>query len=76
MSPGTTAPPLDVASIRADFPVLAQQINGHPLAYLDNAASSQRPLQVLEAIQNYYTHDRCHIQRGSGSTGAHDAAPV
>ncbi len=64
MSPGTTAPPLDVASIRADFPVLAQQINGHPLAYLDNAASSQRPLQVLEAIQNYYTHDHANVHRG------------
>lgn len=64
MSVGTASPPLDVAAIRADFPILAQQVNGHPLAYLDNAASSQRPLQVLEAMQNYYTHDHANVHRG------------
>lgn len=56
--------PMDVTAIRRDFPILAQQINGHPLAYLDNAASSQRPLQVLDAIQHYYTHDHANIHRG------------
>ncbi|MDP2326173.1 MAG: aminotransferase class V-fold PLP-dependent enzyme, partial [Gammaproteobacteria bacterium] len=55
---------LDLASIRRDFPILAQSINGHPLAYLDNAASSQRPLQVLDAIQRYYTHDHANVHRG------------
>jgi len=64
VSVGTASPPLDVAAIRADFPILAQQVNGHPLAYLDNAASSQRPLQVLEAMQNYYTHDHANVHRG------------
>jgi len=59
-----TVTPLDVAAIRRDFPILAQQINGHPLAYLDNAASSQRPMQVLDAIQHYYTHDHANIHRG------------
>ncbi len=59
-----TARPLDVVAIRRDFPILAQQINGHPLAYLDNAASSQRPMQVLDAIQHYYTHDHANIHRG------------
>ncbi len=55
---------LDVTSIRRDFPILDQTINGHPLAYLDNAASSQRPLQVLDAIQHYYTHDHSNVHRG------------
>jgi cysteine desulfurase / selenocysteine lyase len=59
-----TARPLDVVAIRRDFPILAQRINGHPLAYLDNAASAQRPMQVLDAIQHYYTHDHANIHRG------------
>lgn len=61
---GAPAAPFDVAAIRRDFPILDQQVNGHPLAYLDNAASSQRPIQVLEAIQHYYTHDHANIHRG------------
>ncbi len=64
MSLVTASPPLDVEAVRGDFPILAQQVNGHPLAYLDNAASSQRPLQVLEAMQNYYTHDHANVHRG------------
>ncbi|MEQ1800322.1 MAG: cysteine desulfurase [Gammaproteobacteria bacterium] len=62
-----TAPvtaPIDVAAIRRDFPILTQQINGHPLAYLDNGASSQRPTQVLDAVRHYYTHDHANIHRG------------
>jgi len=59
-----TSHPLDVEAIRRDFPILAQQVNGQPLAYLDNAASSQRPLQVLAAIQNYYSHDHANVHRG------------
>ena len=59
-----TTRPLDVEAIRRDFPILTQQVNGHPLAYLDNAASSQRPLQVLDAIQRYYTHDHANVHRG------------
>jgi cysteine desulfurase/selenocysteine lyase len=55
---------LDVEAIRRDFPILAQQVNGQPLAYLDNAASSQRPLPVLAAIQSYYTHDHANVHRG------------
>ena len=63
--PGPAAPAtMDIDLIRRDFPILAQQVNGHPLAYLDNAASSQRPLQVLSAIQNYYTHDHANVHRG------------
>jgi cysteine desulfurase / selenocysteine lyase len=55
---------LDVDVIRADFPVLAQTVNGHPLAYLDNAASSQRPESVIEAVANYYRHDHANVHRG------------
>jgi cysteine desulfurase / selenocysteine lyase len=55
---------LDVAAIRRDFPILAQEINGHPLAYLDNAASSQRPVQVLDAMHRYYTRDHANVHRG------------
>jgi cysteine desulfurase / selenocysteine lyase len=63
-SPRPLAAPLDVARVRADFPILQQQINGHPLTYLDNAASSQRPRQVIDAISHYYTHDHANVHRG------------
>ncbi len=51
-------------SIRDDFPALAQEINGHPLIYFDNAATTQKPLAVLDAIQNYYEHDNANVHRG------------
>src|SRR5688500_15290077 len=56
--------PLDVAAIRSDFPILHQNINGKPLVYLDNAASSQRPRAVIEAIDHYYEHDHANVHRG------------
>jgi cysteine desulfurase/selenocysteine lyase len=55
---------LDVERIRKDFPILDQQINGHPLAYLDNAASSQHPTAVIEAISQYYQRDHANVHRG------------
>jgi cysteine desulfurase/selenocysteine lyase len=61
---GTPLPPFDLPAIRAGFPILAQEVNGHPLAYLDNAASSQRPLAVLDAVRDYYTRDHANIHRG------------
>ncbi len=54
----------DVEAIRRDFPILHQNINGYPLAYLDSAASTQRPVQVIDAIQRYYTHDHANVHRG------------
>jgi cysteine desulfurase/selenocysteine lyase len=54
----------DVAAIRRDFPVLHQNVNGKPLVYLDNAASSQRPKAVIEAISRYYEHDHANVHRG------------
>jgi cysteine desulfurase / selenocysteine lyase len=55
---------LDVAAIRRDFPILDQKVNGKPLAFLDNAASSQRPRAVIEAISSYYEHDHANVHRG------------
>ena len=53
-----------VADIRQDFPILAQTVNGYPLAYLDNAASAQAPVSVLDAMRRYATHDHANVHRG------------
>ncbi|MEO1147267.1 MAG: SufS family cysteine desulfurase [Cyanobacteria bacterium J06638_22] len=50
--------------LRADFPILAQEIHGKPLVYLDNAATSQKPKAVLEALQHYYERDNSNVHRG------------
>ncbi len=55
---------LDVEVIRQDFPILNQEVNGHPLVYLDNAASSQKPIQVIEAVDAYYRLDNANVHRG------------
>ena len=56
--------PLDVARLRADFPILAQRINGKPLAYLDNGASSQRPRAVIDAERRYAEEMHANVHRG------------
>lgn len=56
---------LDVAAIRRDFPILAREVNGKPLAYLDSAASSQRPRQVLDAMRDYYENHHANVHRGA-----------
>ena len=58
------APEFDVESIRRDFPILHQNIQGHRLAFLDSAASSQRPQSVIDAISAYYEHDHANVHRG------------
>lgn len=55
---------LDIKKIRADFPILKQQINGKPLVYLDNAATSQKPQVVIDSIVNYYSTINANIHRG------------
>ncbi len=50
--------------VRADFPILNQEIHGKPLIYLDNAATSQKPIAVLEALTHYYEHDNANVHRG------------
>src|SRR5690554_1483177 len=66
----TTRPrTFDVASVRRDFPILAQQVNGKPLVYLDNGASSQKPLAVLDAMDRYYREMHSNVHRGAHTLG-------
>ncbi len=60
--PGT--PAFDAARVRAEFPLLAREINGKPLVYLDSAASSQRPMAVLRAVEHYETRLHANVHRG------------
>ena len=55
---------MDVAKVRADFPILDREINGHPLVYLDSAATSQRPNQVIDAEADFYRHHNANAHRG------------
>ncbi len=71
--------PWDVEAVRADFPALAQLVNGHPLVYLDNAATAQKPRAVLAALENYYQRDCGNIHRsvhqlGERATEAYERA--
>jgi cysteine desulfurase/selenocysteine lyase len=59
-----TALGLDVATLRKDFPILSREINGHPLTYLDSAASAQRPVQVLDAMRRYDETTHANVHRG------------
>ncbi len=54
----------DWTAVRRDFPILNQSVNGCPLVYFDSAASSQRPVQVVEAIRRYYERDHANVHRG------------
>ena len=54
-----------VNNIRKDFPILHETVNGKPLIYLDNAATSQKPLRVINAINDYYEHTNSNIHRGA-----------
>src|SRR2546428_286804 len=56
--------PLDVERIRADFPILQRKVNGRPLIYLDNAATTQKPRQVIDALVDYYTTINANVHRG------------
>lgn len=61
---GAAGSGLPVQELRAQFPVLHQKVHGHPLAYLDNAATTQTPLAVQQAVQRFEQHDRANIHRG------------
>jgi cysteine desulfurase/selenocysteine lyase len=63
-NPVTRGTTFDVETVRRDFPILNQTVNGKPLVYLDNAASSQRPRAVIDAISRYYEHDHANVHRG------------
>jgi cysteine desulfurase/selenocysteine lyase len=69
----------DVARIREDFPILRRQVRGRPLTYLDNAATTQKPQAVLDALTNYYVSSNANVHRGVHmlseiATEAHEAA--
>ena len=72
-------PPFDPSEIRADFPILGAEVNGRPLIYLDNAATSQKPRQVLDAMDRFYREENGNIHRGvhylsQAATEAYDRA--
>jgi len=70
MATDTTAPVLGAVSpeaaldVKGDFPILTQAVNGRPLTYLDNAASTQKPTAVIEAVRRYYAEDNANVHRG------------
>jgi cysteine desulfurase / selenocysteine lyase len=57
--------PFDAERVRADFPILNQEVNGHPLVYLDNAATTQKPRAVIQALVDYYEQDNSNVHRGA-----------
>lgn len=56
--------PMNWSALRSDFPILDQEVHGRPLIYFDNAATSQKPRAVLEALRRYYEHDNANVHRG------------
>lgn len=61
---------MDVQAIREQFPILDQEVNGHPLVYLDSSATSQKPIQVLEAVDEYYRLSNSNVHRGVHTLGS------
>ncbi len=57
--------PFDVMAVRQDFPILHQQVNGHPLVYLDNGATTQKPQTVIDALVQFYSQDNSNVHRGA-----------
>src|SRR5437762_6477066 len=70
---------IDWESLRSDFPILGQKVHGQPLIYFDNAATSQKPRAVIDALRHYYEHDNANVHRGihelsNRATAAFEAA--
>ena len=65
MSNQSNTATFDAERVRADFPILHQDVNGHPLVYLDNAATTQKPRAVIQAIVDYYEQDNSNVHRGA-----------
>ena len=63
-------PPIDTKAIRDEFPALAQEMHGKPLAYLDNASTTQKPRAVIDALNHYYEHDNANVHRAVYELGA------
>ena len=64
MKTETTLTPFNIEAVRADFPILKEKVNGYPLVYFDNAATSQTPQQVIDCISDYYSRYNANIHRG------------
>src|SRR5512136_510193 len=69
----------DWSALRGEFPILDQQVHGQPLIYFDNAATSQKPRVVIDALRHYYEHDNANVHRGihelsNRATAAFEAA--
>lgn len=72
---------MEFTEIRKIFPILDQKVNGHPLVYLDSAASAQKPIQVIKTLKHYYERDNANVHRGvhtlsSRATDAYEAARI
>src|SRR5204863_4029495 len=63
------SPRLDPVALRSDFPILDQEINGHPLIYLDSASTSQKPRVVIDALDTYYREYNANVHRGIYTIG-------
>ncbi|MGP7998419.1 MAG: family 2A encapsulin nanocompartment cargo protein cysteine desulfurase [Streptosporangiaceae bacterium] len=61
---GSSPARFDVAAVRHDFPILGERVNGHPLVWLDNAATTQKPQEVIDRLARYYAHENSNIHRG------------
>ena len=68
--PEDTSPVFHVPTIRRDFPILNQQVHGKPLVWFDNAATTQKPQSVIDAVANFYAHDNSNIHRGAHTLAA------
>ena len=64
IEPATIQKGLDIDAIRQQFPILNREVKGRPLVYFDNAATSQKPRSVIDALVNYYTHYNANVHRG------------
>lgn len=61
---------MDIGAIKKEFPILDQEVNGHPLVYLDSSATSQKPHRVINAVNEYYKHDNSNVHRGVHTLGS------
>jgi cysteine desulfurase/selenocysteine lyase len=62
--PSHASTTLDIQTLRAQFPILSERVNGEPLVYLDSAATSQKPQSVIDAVSDFYRHDNANVHRG------------
>ncbi|MCM6774604.1 SufS family cysteine desulfurase [Nocardia sp. CDC159] len=68
--PAGAHPPFDVHAVRNDFPILREQVNGHPLVWFDNAATTQKPRAVIERLRYFYEHENSNIHRAAHELAA------